>query len=155
MPSLGVVSLPSGKGSGSAARPAPKLLDAPGTIHFSRFIWSAVVIALLAFGIAFIVGGIQRTSPEQSVGLIPLGSLVGGLGLVVGFFLLLMLRGRRAGREMLTTLAIVAGIPMLIRGIPGLSVVAVCMLLAAAALWAPASRAYFKKWDPKPPRKRR
>jgi hypothetical protein len=43
---------------------------------------------------------------------------------------------------------------VLVRGTPGLSVIAVLVLAAVALMWLPQARTYFRLTDPKPAKKK-
>lgn len=106
-----------------------------------------VAAALLAIaGTSFVVS--SRTQHQDGAGLLALGVLVLGLAVVTAFCVLRMRAGKRSGRESLTTIGLIAGIPLLFRG-PSLIAVAAVLLVCVVLLWLPGSMRFFQARDPK------
>jgi hypothetical protein len=70
---------------------------------------------------------------SDRAGLTGLAAVLGALAVVQLVLVVGLRRGKRSARELLTTGGIIAGLPVLVRGTPGLSVIAVLVLLAVGA----------------------
>lgn len=123
----------------------------PLTIKAAIAVWLVVSVLFLIAAGSFLVSA--QLQDRDQAGLVGLGILMAALAAVQLILLLQLLRGKRSGRELLTTVGIIAALPVLVRGTPGLSAIAVVTLLAVALLWLPASNAWFQQIDPKPQNK--
>ncbi|MHA7153947.1 hypothetical protein [Arthrobacter sp. TMN-50] len=123
----------------------------PWTLKLGIFVWLVVGVLFLVASGSFLVSA--RLQEQDRAGLVGLGVVMGVLALLQFFLVFRLRRGKRSARELLTTLGIIVGLPVLLRGTPGLSVVAVVMLLAMVPLWLPPSGAWLQKVDAKPENK--
>ncbi|MHA7239989.1 hypothetical protein [Arthrobacter sp. TMS1-12-1] len=119
----------------------------PLTLRAAVVLWLVIAVLLLVAAGTFItsaaVQGLDRA------GFIGLGALFGAIAVLQLLLLLPLLRGRRSARELLSTLGIIAGLPIVVRGTPGLSLVAGAMLVAVLLMWLPQSSDYFQLTQPK------
>lgn len=115
----------------------------PWILRLATGWWATLSIAALAVGIGFF-GNAALKDPGQRTGLITLGLALCGAAVILGTGTYQLLRGRLAGRTTLTWFGVIAGIPMLTRGLRyGLP--AAVLLAGVVLLWAPASIAFFKE----------
>jgi hypothetical protein len=119
----------------------------PRTLRLSAVVWLAASVLLLIAAGSFLLS--FRTQQQDRVGLIGMAALMVGLAALQVYLVLRLRHGKRSAREMLTTVAVIAGIPILVRGVPGLWLIATVMLLAVVPLWLPASNRYFQEREPK------
>ncbi|MBG6189279.1 membrane protease YdiL (CAAX protease family) [Arthrobacter sp. CAN_A212] len=123
----------------------------PWTLKLAVIVWLVVAVLFLVAAGSFL--GSAQLQDQDRAGLVGLGVVLGVLALLQFFLVFRLRRGRRSARELLTTIGIIVGLPVLLRGTPGLSVVAVVMLLAIVPLWLPPSAEWFATVDPKPENK--
>lgn len=131
-----------------AARP-----PLPWTLKLAVIVWLVVAVLFLVAAGSFL--GSAQLQEQDRAGLVGLGVVLGVLALLQFFLVFRLRRGKRSARELLTTIGIIVGLPVLLRGTPGLSVVAVVMLLAIVPLWMPPSSAWLQAVDAKPENKYR
>jgi hypothetical protein len=111
-------------------------------------LWLATGVLLLVAAGSFAA---SAALPEADrAGLTGLAAVLGALAVVQLVLVAGLRRGKRSARELLTTGGIIAGLPVLVRGTPGLSVIAVLALVAVALMWLPQAQAYFRITDPRP-----
>ncbi|MGG5752980.1 hypothetical protein ACQ3I4_10175 [Zafaria sp. Z1313] len=115
----------------------------PGTLRGAVWWWGVLAAACLALSAATITNFELSTNAER-VGLVTLSIALGVLALLIGWGAWQLARGLLAGRGLLTTFGLIAGIPLLMRG-PRLGVLAVGLLIGVLLLWLPPSMAYFKE----------
>ncbi|MHA7261926.1 hypothetical protein ACX80W_01850 [Arthrobacter sp. TMN-37] len=125
----------------------------PRTLRAASVLWLVAAALLLVAAGSF--AGSAALPGSDGTALTGLAVVLGALAVLQLVLLLGLRRGRRSARELLSTVGIIAGLPVLVRGTPGLSVVAVVMLVAVVLMWLPASSAYFRVTDPKARKKRR
>lgn len=123
----------------------------PWTLKLAVIVWLVVATLFLVAAGSFL--GSAQLQEQDRAGLVGLGVVLGVLALLQLFLVFRLRRGKRSARELLTSIGIIVGLPVLLRGTPGLSVVAVVMLLAIVPLWLPPSAAWFATVDPKPENK--
>jgi len=116
--------------------------DFPGTLRTAVWWWSVSAAALLVLAVATF-GNAQAENATGPAGLIALSAFLLVLGLVVGYGAWQLFRGRLAGRGLLTTFGLIAGLPLLFRG-PRLGAMAVALLVGVVLLWLPPSLRHFK-----------
>ncbi|THJ66478.1 hypothetical protein E8P82_08445 [Arthrobacter echini] len=123
----------------------------PFTLRAALAVWLVIAVLLLVAAATFISSAaLQNLDRAGSIGL---GSLFGVVAILQLVLLLPLRRGRRSAREMLSTIGILLGVPILVRGTPGLSLIAGAMLLAVLLMWLPQSSDYFQLTQPKAKRK--
>lgn len=125
----------------------PPAVPLPLTVRAAIALWLVVSVLLLVAAGSFAVS--SAVQQMDRTGLFGLAGLLAALAVFQLFLVLRLRRGHRSARELLTTVAIIVGIPILVRGVPGLSVVTVVMLLSAGLLWLPQSNAYFQLTEPR------
>lgn len=103
-------------------------------VRTARWWWAAVAVVFALLTVSFAVGGDGR--PEQYV----LAAVTGVLAVATGTGAVQLLRGRRGAAGLLTAIAVIAGVPLAVRGQPLLIAFAVVLLAGAALLWLPAVR---------------
>lgn len=111
---------------------------------------------LVSFLFLIAAGSFLLSAATQEIdraGLVGLGALLGALAIIQLVLVLGLRRGKRGARELLTTIALVVGVPILVRRTPGLSVVCVVMLIGVVLMWLPTSSAWFQRISPKPQNK--
>ncbi|CEA08943.1 hypothetical protein BN1051_02305 [Arthrobacter saudimassiliensis] len=128
--------------------PRPPL---PRTLRLACTGWLLSALLLGAVGISFIL---SARAGGDGPGLTSLGVLSLVLGLVAAWGAVQLRRGRRSGRETLTSLGVLLGVPLLFRG-PSLAALGVLLLACAALLWLPESVRHLRTTDPRPPRRGR
>lgn len=115
----------------------------PVTLRVAVIWWAVLALALLGFGLAswgnsrLLVGGSRS-------GLVALAFLLAVLAVGVGYGAWRLLRGQLAGRAWLTTMGLIGGIPLVLRG-PRLGVLGATLLIGVVLLWLPQSMDYFKE----------
>lgn len=129
-------------------KPRPEIPPRPLTIR------AAIAVGALV-GLLFLIaaGSFLLSAASQEIdrtGLIGLGALLGTIGVIQLVLVLGLRRGKRGARELLTTIAIIVGVPILVRRTPGLSVVSAVMLIGVVLMWLPTSTAWFQRISPKP-----
>ena len=97
-------------------------------------------------GVSFIVSA--RTQHRDGAALTGLGLVVLAVSAVIAFYALQLRTGKRSGRETLTTVGMIVGIPLLFRG-PALVAVGALLLMCVLLLWLPQSSRFFQERDPK------
>jgi hypothetical protein len=132
------------------ASPLPRR---PFTLRAAITLW-LVVSVLLAVAAGTFVASAAAQNLERA-GLIGLGALFGGLAALQLLLLFPLRRGRRGARELLSTIGIIVGVPIIVRGTPGLSLIAGAMLVAVLLMWLPQSSDYFQLTHPKARKKLR
>lgn len=127
-------------------RKAP-LPPRPFTLRAALGLWLVIGLLLGVAAATFATSGAMRDL--ERAGFIGLGVILGALAVLTLVLLLPLRRGVRSARELLTTIGVIAGVPVLVRGVPGLSLLAVGMLVAVLLMWLPQSSAYFQLTSPK------
>ena len=123
----------------------------PGTMRLASAAWLVAAVVLLLAGGSFLITA--QTQRQDSQGLLTLGILGVALGLLTAFYALRLRRGKRSSRETLTTLGLIAGVPLLFRG-PSLMALGALLLACAVLLWLPQSNRFYAERDPKIRRRR-
>lgn len=118
----------------------------PRVIRLAAAAWLVAAALLAAAGVSFVVSA--RTQHQDSAALTMLGILVLVLAAVSMYSVLRLRSGRRSARETLTSIGLIAGFPLLLRG-PALIAVGMVLLACAAVLWLPDSNRFFRLRDPK------
>lgn len=125
---------------------------APTTlVKVTRWWWSAVTVLFAALAVVFLLaglgagpdapGGLDLAAPTASpVGQFVLAGLSGVLALATGTGTVQLLLRRRGAVGLLTGVALIAGIPLIVRGHPLLITLAAVLLAGAALLWLPGVR---------------
>ncbi|KNC17357.1 hypothetical protein AC792_14170, partial [Arthrobacter sp. RIT-PI-e] len=131
-------------------RPAP-LPPRPFTLRAALVLWLVIGVLLGVAAATFATSAAFQDF--ERAGFIGLGVLLGALAVLTLALLLPLRRGVRSARELLTTVGVIAGVPVLVRGTPGLSVLAVGMLVAVLLMWLPQSSGPFP--PPSPEARRR
>ena len=116
--------------------------DFPGTLRAAVWWWSASAAALLVLAVATFANA-RAQNASGPAGLMALSVFLLALGLVVGYGAWQLFRGRLAGRGLLTTFGLIAGLPLIFRG-PRLGAMAVALLAGVVLLWLPPSLRHFK-----------
>ncbi|MHA7279280.1 hypothetical protein ACX80H_05955 [Arthrobacter sp. MDT2-2] len=119
----------------------------PFPLRAAIVLWLVIAVLLLIAAGTFITSA--AVQDLDRAGFIGLGTLLGALAILQLLLLLPLRRGRRSARELLSTIGIIAGVPVVVRGTPGLSLIAVGMLVAVLLLWLPQSSAFFQQTQPK------
>ncbi|MCC3272646.1 hypothetical protein MUK71_13055 [Arthrobacter zhangbolii] len=133
-------------GNTSPASGTPVRTPPPPILRIAAATWLVAAALLGTAGVSFIVSA--RTQHQDSTALILLGALVLVLSAVSVYSVLRLRAGKRSARETLTSIALIAGFPLLFRG-PTLIAVGVILLASAALLWMPASNRFFQQRDPR------
>lgn len=115
----------------------------PLTLRLAVGWWTVLAAALLGLGIAS-WGNSKLLDDRGPSGLVALGVLLALLGLGVGYGAWRLSRGKLAGRAWLTTIGLIGGVPLILRG-PRLGVIGATLLIGVVLLWLPPSLAYFKE----------
>ncbi len=115
----------------------------PVTLRVAVIWWAVVALALLGFGIAS-WGNSRLLAGGSRSGLIALALLLALLAIGVGYGAWRLLRGQLAGRAWLTTMGLIGGVPLVLRG-PRLGILGATLLIGVVLLWLPPSLAYFKE----------
>jgi hypothetical protein len=113
----------------------------------ARWWWGAVTVLFLALAVAFLVAGLTGRAGvvpgallDGAAGQYVLAGLTGVLTLATGTGAIQLIRGRRSAVGLLTGVAVIVGIPLIVRGHPALIAIAVVLLAGAALLWLPPVR---------------
>lgn len=114
----------------------------PGILRLATGWWLALAVAALAVGIGFF-GNAALRDPGQRTGFITLGLALCGASVVLGTGVYQLWRGRLSGRTTLSWFGLIAGIPLLTRGLR-LGLPAAVLLIGVVLLWLPASMAFFR-----------
>ncbi|GAA4379638.1 hypothetical protein [Paeniglutamicibacter cryotolerans] len=114
----------------------------PGVLRLATGWWLTLALAALAVGAGFF-GNAALRDPGQRTGFITLGLALCGAAVVLGTGGYQLWRGRLAGRTTLTWFGLIAGIPMLTRGLR-FGLPAMVLLIGVVLLWLPASMSFFK-----------
>ncbi|MBM6620198.1 hypothetical protein JTF08_01100 [Micrococcaceae bacterium RIT802] len=115
----------------------------PVTLRVAVVWWAVLALVLLGFGIAS-WGNSRLLAGGSRSGLVALALLLALLAVGVGYGAWRLLRGQLAGRAWLTTMGLIGGIPLVLRG-PRLGVLGATLLIGVVLLWLPQSMAYFKE----------
>ncbi|WDF32735.1 hypothetical protein PTW37_12840 [Arthrobacter agilis] len=126
---------------------AAPLPSRPFTLRAAIILWLVISVLLGVAAGTFITSATLQDSDRA--GFIGLGTLFGALAILQLLLLLPLRRGRRSARELLSTVGIIVGVPILVRGTPGLSLVAGAMLFAVLLMWLPQSSDYFQLTQPR------
>ncbi|MCY1157703.1 MAG: hypothetical protein MOP51_724 [Citricoccus sp.] len=113
-------------------------------LRTARWWWGVVTVLFLLLAAAFLVAGLTgRTGivPDApldgATGQYVLAGLTGVLTLATGAGAVQLMRGRRSAVGLLTGVAVIVGIPLVVRGHPALIAIAAVLLAGAALLWLP------------------
>lgn len=115
----------------------------PVTLRVAVAWWAVLALVLLGFGIAS-WGNSRLLAGGSRSGLMALALLLALLAVGVGYGAWRLLRGQLAGRAWLTTMGLIGGIPLVLRG-PRLGILGATLLIGVVLLWLPPSLAYFKE----------
>ena len=134
-------------------KPAPRVpaqrsprAPLPGIIRAASGAWLALAALVAAAGVSFMVSA--QTQHRDGAALTGLGTVVLAVALVMAFYALRLKTGKRSGRETLTTVGLILGMPLLFRG-PALVAAGAALLLCVLLLWLPQSSRFFQERDPK------
>ncbi|MET4058684.1 divalent metal cation (Fe/Co/Zn/Cd) transporter [Arthrobacter sp. UYP6] len=128
------------------AAPRSPRAPLPTIIRAASAAWLAAGALVALAGISFIVSA--RTQHRDGAALTGLGLVVLAVSAVIAFYALRLRTGKRSGRETLTTVGMIVGIPLLFRG-PALVAVGALLLMCVLLLWLPQSNRFFQERDPK------
>ncbi len=113
----------------------------------ARWWWGVVTVLFFLLAVAFLVAGstggtdvVPGAPLDGATGQYVLAGLTGVLTLATGAGAVQLLRGRRSAVGLLTGVAVIVGIPLIVRGHPMLIVMAAVLLGGAALLWLPQVR---------------
>jgi hypothetical protein len=116
-------------------------------LRTARWWWGVVTVLFLLLAAAFLVAGLAGRDDvvpgaplDGPAGQYVLAGLTGVLTVATGTGAVQLLRGRRSAVGLLTGVAVIVGIPLIVRGHPMLIVMAVVLLAGAALLWLPPVR---------------
>ena len=123
----------------------------PGTMRLAAAAWLVAAVVLVLAGGSFLFTA--QTQRQDSQGLLTLGILGIALGALTAFYALRLRAGKRSSRETLTTLGLIAGVPLLFRG-PSLMALGALLLACAVLLWLPQSTRFYNQTDPRLRRRR-
>lgn len=115
----------------------------PVTLRVAVVWWAVLALVLLGFGIAS-WGNSRLLAGGSRSGLVALALLLALLAVGVGYGAWRLLRGQLAGRAWLTTMGLIGGIPLVLRG-PRLGILGATLLIGVVLLWLPQSMDYFKE----------
>ena len=107
----------------------------------ARWWWTATGLAALGFAGSFVANSARRPAAEAP-GLWGAAIALAGFGVLVGYAVFQLWRGRLAGRLSLTWCGLILGLPLLTRGFR-LGLFAALILVGVALLWTPGSVKYF------------
>ncbi|WP_313818517.1 hypothetical protein [Citricoccus sp.] len=127
----------------------------PATLKVARWWWVIVTLVFALVATAFFLsglrapagtaGGLDLAAPEASAtGQFVLAGLAGVLALATGTGAVQLLRSRRSAVGLLTGVAVIVGIPLIVRGHPLLLALALVLLAGAALLWSPPVRRFLR-----------
>lgn len=127
----------------------------PSTLKVARWWWTVATVLFALVAAAFVLaglnapdgaaGGIDAAAPESTpTGQFVLASLAGVLAVASGIGTVQLLRSRRSAIGLLTGVAVIVGIPLIVRGHPLLIALAAVLLAGAALLWWPAVRRFLR-----------
>ncbi|MFJ6001114.1 hypothetical protein [Arthrobacter sp. NPDC092385] len=119
----------------------------PFPLRAAIVLWLVIAVLLLVAAGTFLTSA--AVQDLERAGFIGLGALFGALAVLQLLLLLPLRRGRRSARELLSTIGIIVGVPIIVRGTPGLSLIAGAMLVAVLLMWLPQSSDYFQLTQPK------
>ena len=108
--------------------------------------WIAAAALVAVAGVSFLVSA--ATQHRDGAALTALAVLVLAVSAVIAFCVLRLRAGKRSARETLTTVGLIVGIPLLLRG-PALIAVGSVLLLCVLLLWLPQSSRFFQEREPK------
>ena len=128
-------------GSDNQTRPQSPPQSVPHSLVVARWWWAATALAALGFAASFFYNSTQRPAAEAP-GLWAAGIALVGIGLLVGFAVVQLWRGKLAGRLSLTWCGLIIGLPLLTRGFR-LGLFAALVLVGVALLWTPGSIRFF------------
>ncbi|KAD4060275.1 hypothetical protein GD627_04285 [Arthrobacter yangruifuii] len=123
----------------------------PSIIRMAAAAWLVAAVLVATAGVSFIVSA--RTQHQDSTGLIMLGILALALALLSAYSVLRLWSGKRSARETLSSIGVIAGVPLLFRG-PALVAVGLLLLACTVLLWLPASNRFIQLRDPRKRRSR-
>ncbi|MBB5749717.1 hypothetical protein [Micrococcus sp. TA1] len=116
-------------------------------LRTARWWWGAVTALFLLLATAFLVAGltgrtdvVPETPLDGAAGQYVLAGLTGVLTVATGIGAVQLMRGRRSAAGLLTGVAVIVGIPLVVRGNPALIAIAAVLLAGAALLWLPPVR---------------
>ncbi|WP_372697044.1 hypothetical protein [Arthrobacter sp. JSM 101049] len=115
----------------------------PATLRVAVAWWAVLALVLLGFGVAS-WGNSRLLAGGSRSGLMALALLLALLAIGVGYGAWRLFRGQLAGRAWLTTMGLIGGIPLVLRG-PRLGILGATLLIGVVLLWLPPSMAYFKE----------
>ncbi|MBF4993961.1 hypothetical protein ITX31_07535 [Arthrobacter gandavensis] len=118
----------------------------PAAMRLATAAWLVAAVVLILAGGSFLFTA--QTQRQDSQGLLTLGILGIALGALTAFYALRLRRGKRSSRETLTTLGLIAGVPLLFRG-PSLMALGALLLACAVLLWLPQSSRFYAATDPR------
>jgi hypothetical protein len=108
--------------------------------------WLAAAALVAVAGVSFLVSA--ATQHRDGAALTALAVLVLAVSAVIALCVLRLRSGKRSARETLTTVGLIVGIPLLLRG-PALIAVGSVLLLCVLLLWLPQSSRFFQEREPK------
>lgn len=113
----------------------------PASLAVARWWWVATALASLGFAASFFANATRRPATEAPA-LWSAGIALTGFGVLVGYAVYQLWRGRLAGRLSLTWCGLIIGLPLLTRGFR-VGLFAALILVGVALLWTPGSIKYF------------
>lgn len=127
----------------------------PAALTLARWWWAVATAVLALAGVAFLLSGLNAgpgtasgfdvTAPETTpTGQYVLAGLAGVLAVAAGTGTVLLLRSRRGALSLLTGVAVIVGIPLIVRGHPLLITLTAVLLAGAALLWLPSVRRFLR-----------
>lgn len=134
---------------------AERLAATPATLKVARWWWAVATAVFALIAVAFLLaglnapagaaGGLDAAAPESTpTGQFVLAGLVGVLALASAIGTVQLVRSRRSAASLLTGVAVIVGIPLIVRGHPALIALAAVLLAGAALLWWPAVRRFLR-----------
>ncbi|MFC7401155.1 hypothetical protein [Citricoccus sp. GCM10030269] len=135
------------RGTPSARPTEPSDAGRPVMVTIARWWWAVATVLFALLTASFIISGISMPAPAPGddllggeTGQFVLAGAAGILTLAAGTGTVQLLRSRRSASGLLTAVALVIGIPLIVRGHPLLITVAVVLLAGAILLWLPQVR---------------
>lgn len=127
----------------------------PRTLKVARWWWAVATVLFALIAAVFVLAGLNTTAgsaggfdvaaPETTpTGQYVLAGLAGVLAIATGMGTIQLLRSRRGALGLLTGVAVIVGIPLIVRGHPALIALAAVLLAGAALLWVPAVRRFLR-----------